>query len=91
MSTVISRQDALTAFKSNLARWISEQGITQGQFARMLFGDEIAQTHRNKISRWCNGSVEPGPADLANIAEVMGCSIDDLLSYKPPRKKTSGK
>lgn len=88
---MISKQDAVRAFRTNLTAWISNQGITQGDFARLMFGDAIDQTHRNKISRWCNGKIEPGPADLANIAEVMGCTIDALLTAGGVRQKQSAK
>ena len=48
-------------------------GMTQGQLA------EVIGCRVKDISRWENGHVEPGVLTVKKIAQVLGCSMDELV------------
>lgn len=47
-------------------------GISQAELARRLF------VSRQAVSGWEAGDIWPTPDRLPKIAEILGCSIDDL-------------
>lgn len=85
---MITRTDAQNALKTTLPAELARKGMSQSDLARALFGDEIGPSERMKVSRWCNGTAFPDLVDMANIAEIFGCSVDHLLSLNK-RKKVS--
>ena len=48
-------------------------GMTQGQLA------EAIGCRGKDISRWENGHVEPGVLTVKKKAQVLGCSMDELV------------
>lgn len=50
-----------------------ERGLTQEQFAEMLF------VSRTAVSKWENGRGAPGMESLQMISKVFGISLDELL------------
>lgn len=81
MSTVISQEDLRDIFAANLAEAMELRGWTQGELARRLFGQsDTAQ--RVKVSRWIKKVNLPDATELRNLAEVLGTSIDMMLSRK---------
>ena len=47
--------------------------MTKGQLA------EAIGCRGKDISRWENGHVEPGVLTVKKIAQVLGCSMDELV------------
>lgn len=50
-----------------------QRGLTQSQLADMV------GTHKNIISRWELGVATPNGKNLLNLAEALGCRMDELL------------
>lgn len=48
-------------------------GLTQAQLAKLVGCDQ------NHISRWEKGTHEPGVLIVKKMAQVLGCSMDDLV------------
>ena len=44
------------------------------------------RTWQNNFAKWKKGESQPRAEDLIRIAEVCGCSVDDLLGISSPRK-----
>ena len=63
--------DAITIYRKRL-------GITQGELAEKL---GVAQS---SVGNWENGIRKPDVFMLKRIAEVLGCTTDDLLSEPEP-------
>lgn len=76
---MISRNEATKRFTANVAARSSELGLSQSDIARAIFGGAEAPS-RMRVSRWFNGIVSPEPDELLNLAEVLECTVDDLLS-----------
>lgn len=53
--------------------------MTQGQLAEAI-GCRVKD-----ISRWENGHVEPGVLTVKKIAQVLGCSMDELVRRRTKR------
>lgn len=64
---------------ANLARLLSERGMSQRQLA-VATGDSPM-----RISLYVNGKTQPVAAALSRIAEALGVSMESLLS-DPPKK-----
>lgn len=53
----------------------------------MLTQDDLAKklkTSLHSVWRWENNKVEPRASELSQMAEIFGCSIDELLAENPP-------
>lgn len=58
---------------SPIARIRMERGLTQGQLA------ELMGVHQQVISRWEQGTRNPGARSMFKLAQVLGCQMEDLL------------
>lgn len=85
MTTVISNEEARRIVSANLTRRLADRQWTQADLARAMFKSDNAAA-RMRVSRWCGGDVLPTPADLANLAAVLECTMDDLLSKARKRR-----
>lgn len=62
-------------FGRTLSRKILEKGITKAELSRMI---GVADT---TISNYTKGRHKPHPILLKRLADVFGCSPDDLYKY----------
>lgn len=53
-------------------------GISKSQLAKIMDVDFAA------VSRWDSGESMPRAAKLPKLADLFGCSIDDLFGREPP-------
>ena len=61
-------------FKDKLKQYRTENNISQADLANKLF------ISRTLISKWENGVIYPSYSNMEKLAEIMGVSIDYLLS-----------
>lgn len=61
-------------FKDKLKQYRTENNISQKDLANKLF------ISRTLISKWENGVIYPSYSNMEKLAEIMGVSIDYLLS-----------
>lgn len=47
---------------------------------------EASGVGQNSIARYETGTTTPGLDQAFKIASALGCSIDDLVGWKPPEK-----
>lgn len=47
---------------------------------------EASGVGQNSISRYETGATTPGLDQAFKIASALGCSIDDLVGWNPPKK-----
>lgn len=86
---MVTQAEARSIFAANFHTILQSQGLSQGDVARAIKAeDEDLQTARNRVSRYARAVSEVSSADLANIAEYLGVTIDALMA-RP--KKTSRK
>ena len=76
-----------TTLKKNVARNLetvmTETGISQNRLAKHL------RLSQPTLSRMLAQITVPNTCDLANIAELFGLKIDDLISDRPVRAKNN--
>lgn len=68
---VITREEARERIATNVERL--RGSMSQNELARR---SGVAQS---RISLLCKGELLPNPADLANVAEALGTTIDGLM------------
>ena len=69
-------------FKDKLKKFRIENGLSQEELALKLF------ISRTLISKWENGAIYPSYNNMEKLAEIMGVSIDYLLSNEETKKIT---
>lgn len=57
----------------NLTQLRKEANFTQGELAERLSID------RSAIAKWETGKAKPTASKLITLAEILGCTVDDLL------------
>lgn len=78
---MVTQSEARKIFAVNFLAVLHKRDISQGDVARAIKGsDEDLQTARNRVSRYARAVSEVSSADLANIAEFLGVTIDSLMS-----------
>lgn len=85
---MITREQARERIAENVSRLMAENGITQNELARR---SEVAHS---RLSLLIRGDLLPNPADLWNVAEALGTTLDGLMAETEDRKnsyKTSKK
>jgi len=88
MQNVITRDEARSRIADNVARLMLANGISQNELARR---SEVAHS---RLSLLLRGELLPNPADLWNVAEALGTTLDGIMtepdhsknSYKLPKK-----
>lgn len=84
---MVTNAEAREYFATNFNAILERNDVSQGDVARAIkCADEDLQTVRNKVSRYARGISEPTSADLTNIAEYLGTTIDALMAK--PRKNS---
>lgn len=58
-------------------------GYSQQKLADLL-GDEVTQT---AVSQWESGKTAPRPARQAQLAEIFGVSVDELMGREKPGQR----
>lgn len=53
-------------------------GITKAELARIMEVDQAA------VTRWDRGEALPWAAKIPKLADLFGCSIDQLYGREPP-------
>lgn len=71
---MITRDEARTRIAANVSRLMEANGITQNELARR---SEVAHS---RLSLLIRGELLPNPADLWNVAEALGTTLDGLMS-----------
>lgn len=66
---------------NNLKRIRLERNMTQIQLA------EACGINQSDLSRYENGICEPSLATLRKFAEVLECTVDDLIRIDEPEKQ----
>jgi transcriptional regulator with XRE-family HTH domain len=61
----------------NILRYRKEKGLTQAKLGALL-----GVTYQ-AVSKWERGKTMPDLFLLPRLADVFGCTIDDLFDYKP--------
>lgn len=60
-----------------------QKGITQAQFAAMM------KVQRNTVSQWETGCRNPASSILPQLADTLGCTIDELYVPGSPDHQTT--
>lgn len=63
------------SFSKVLEKKLNEKGLTKAEFARRI---DVADT---TVGRYVKGTMMPRPIILNRIAEVLGCSVNDLYKH----------
>lgn len=67
--------------KIHLEELIEKVGISKNKLSHR------AEMQRTQINNYCNNTVTRLDIDvLARLCTVLGCSIDELLEFVPPRR-----
>lgn len=69
----MNEMEVMELFSKNLKRMMEEDNITQKELA-----DEIGISQQT-ISKYLRGESIPSLTTVINIAEVLFCSVDELL------------
>ena len=64
----------------NILRYRKEKGLTQAELGKLLGVSYQA------VSKWELDKTMPDSFLLPRLADVFGCSIDDLFDYTPGNK-----
>lgn len=67
----------------NIKMFRSENGITQDQLAEKL------NVTRQAVSNWETGKTQPDVDTLADLAECLGVTVEELIYGKSTQSKTS--
>lgn len=70
---------------NNIQRILDKTGRSQAYLCR-----ELGRS-ANTVSSWCRGLSEPSLSDAKHIADLLGVSLDDLISEEPNDKSDSKK
>lgn len=65
-------------FKDNLVQLRKMRNLTQEDLAGMI------GVSRQSVAKWESGETSPDLEKSRLIAEALGVSLDDLVSYEPP-------
>ncbi|MBL8815998.1 MAG: helix-turn-helix transcriptional regulator [Planctomyces sp.] len=71
---MITRDEARTRIAAHVTRLMAENNISQIELARM------SCVAHQRLSLLIRGELLPNPADLWNVAEALGTTLDGLLS-----------
>jgi len=82
MKPVITREQARQRISSHVEMLMTEKGISQSELSRL---SGVAQS---RISLLCKGELLPNPADLWNVAEALGTTLDGLMQPIPELSAT---
>ena len=84
---MITTEEAKSYIADNLNAALVALGMSQGDLARSIqFEGEVLQNARMRVSNYCCGKALPNAAVLVNLAEVLGCTADELLAKPKPKK-----
>lgn len=69
-----------------LALLLKEKGFTQIEIARVI---NVSQA---LISKWVHGICEPQMENVVKLAEVLNCSVEEIVNcFKEPQKNFSAR
>lgn len=71
-------------FKDNLVQLRKMRNLTQEDLAGMI------GVSRQSVAKWESGETSPDLEKSRLIAEALGVSLDDLVSYEPPADMNLG-
>lgn len=71
----MSEMEWLRIFAGNLDYWLTSTGMSQHDLAKVTGLDQSA------ISRYANAQRMPTIRAIVNIANALGCSMDDLIDF----------
>lgn len=77
MQNVITRDEARKRIAANVSRLMNTRGISQNELARL---SEVAHS---RLSLLIRGELLPNPADLWNVAEALGTTLDGIMTAEP--------
>jgi transcriptional regulator with XRE-family HTH domain len=77
MQQMISKERLKLNISENLSRLMHARGLSQSELGR------ISETSQVLVYRLLNQVLVPNAQDLANIAEALSVTIDDLISNPP--------
>ena len=80
---MITRDEARTRIAANVSRLMEQNGISQNELARR---SEVAHS---RLSLLIRGDLLPNPADLWNVAEALGTTLDGLMAAESGERKNS--
>lgn len=69
-----------TDFAANLRRIRAECDLSQSDLAKLM------RVTRQCVNRWELGATRPDLATVAELADVLGVSVDDLVLRPPPER-----
>lgn len=74
---MISKERLKLNISENLSRLMHARGLSQSELGR------LSETSQVLVYRLLNQVLVPNAQDLANIAEALSVTIDDLISNPP--------
>lgn len=74
---MISKERLKLNISENLSRLMHARGLSQSELGR------ISETSQVLIYRLLNQILVPNAQDLANIAEALGVTIDEMIANPP--------
>jgi transcriptional regulator with XRE-family HTH domain len=78
MSTAIASNSETRytlTMEKQLRRYLKRTGMTQSQFARLV------GVHRSVVGHWVSGYCKPANGRKAQIAQVTGIKLEELLWF----------
>ena len=72
--------------KFKLAEFLEDNNISKNDFARLMDIQKFGA-----VRRYFKPNYDPHLSSLARFAVALGCSIEDLVDYKPLSKKSAKK
>lgn len=91
MQLVLNDDEALANIAANVSRLLDERGVSYSEMARRCSVEGEYTAYPSHIERIAKGRNMPGVGLLSRVAEILGVTIDDLISPPPnrPRKKSA--
>ena len=74
---MITREEARERISGHVVLLLEKHGMSQSDLARR---SEVASP---RITLLCRGELLPNPADLWNVAEALGTTLDGLMRPLP--------
>ncbi|MEK3887436.1 helix-turn-helix transcriptional regulator [Bacillus sp. FSL K6-3431] len=62
--------------KSNIGKLLDESPFKREYIMKRF------DKHRNTVSNWCTGKSYPSVPEMFELAELLGCKVDDLYTKK---------
>jgi len=69
----------MSEVKTLLKTYMEENGYTQADVIRLYFAATGYELPRSRMSLYVSGKVEPQASVALNLANALGCSVEELF------------